>query len=471
MVATTEVMPEIHNITFDELRVGQQARVSRTLMSDDIKAFALVSGDLNPVHVDPAYAAGTRFHGVIAHGMWAGAFISSVIGNQFPGPGSLYLKQTLEFKQPVRLGDTVTVTLEVLEKNERTRDVRLGCSVVNQSGALVVAGEALVRAPDTRISRPRADLPTLMLFDPEARLRDWIGRLSAHPPLRCGVVHPCDESSLLGTIASKDAGLIEPVIVAPRKRVLDLAAQLGLSLGGIELIDTPHSHASAARAAALAAERSVQMLMKGSLHTDELMEAVLAEPALRTGRRMSHVFRFEVPAYERPLLVTDAAINIAPTLAEKADILRNVIDLAHALGIERPRVALLSAVETVTPKIQSTIDAAALCKMADRGQIPGAVLDGPLAFDNAISAEAARIKGINSPVAGQADILFVPDIEAGNMLAKQLEYLAGAAGCGVVLGAQVPIVLTSRADPPIARIASAALAGVMLRATAAINQP
>jgi phosphate acetyltransferase len=261
------------------------------------------------------------------------------------------------------------------------------------------------------------------------------------------------------------------VIVAPRKRVLDLATRLGLSLEGIELIDTPHSHASAARAAALAAERSVQMLMKGSLHTDELMEAVLAEPALRTGRRMSHVFRFEVPAYKRPLLVTDAAINIAPTLTEKADILRNVIDLAHALGIERPRVALLSAVETVTPKIHSTIDAAALCKMADRGQIPGAILDGPLAFDNAISAEAARIKGIDSPVAGQADILFVPDIEAGNMLAKQLEYLAGAASCGVVLGAQVPIVLTSRADPPIARIASAALAGVMQRATAAINQP
>ena len=471
MAARDEPHSEIHNITFDELRVGQQASVSRTLTPDDIKAFALVSGDVNPVHVDPAYAAGTRFHGVIAHGMWAGALISSVIGNQFPGPGSLYLKQTLEFRLPVRLGDTLTVTLEVLEKTERTRDVRLHCRVVNQGGAVVVAGEALVRAPNTRISRRRANLPTLMLFDPETRLREWISGLSVHPPLRCGVVHPCDEASLVGAIASKDAGLIEPVIIAPRKRVLDLAERLKLSLEGIELVDTPHSHASAARAAALAAERSVKMLMKGSLHTDELMEAVLAEPALRTGRRMSHVFRFEVPAYERPLLVTDAAINIAPTLAEKADILRNVIDLAHALGIERPRVALLSAVETVTPRIQSTIDAAALCKMADRGQIPGAILDGPLAFDNAISAEAARIKGIDSPVAGQADILFVPDIEAGNMLAKQLEYLAGAASCGVALGAQVPIVLTSRADPPVARIASAALAGVMQRATAAINQP
>jgi phosphate acetyltransferase len=203
--------------------------------------------------------------------------------------------------------------------------------------------------------------------------------------------------------------------------------------------------------------------MKGSLHTDELMEAVLHEPRLRTGRRMSHVFRFEVPAYPKPLLVTDAAINIAPDLMTKVDILHNAIALAHTLGVACPKVALLSAVETVTPKIASTLDAAALCKMADRGQIKGALLDGPLAFDNAISAEAARIKGITSAVAGDADILFVPDLEAGNMLAKQLEYLAGASGCGVVLGAQVPIALTSRADTAEARMASAALAMLVAR--------
>ena len=200
------------------------------------------------------------------------------------------------------------------------------------------------------------------------------------------------------------------------------------------------------------------MLMKGSLHTDELMKAVLAEPALRTGRRLSHVFRFEVPTYPKPLLVTDAAINIRPTLEEKADILRNVIDLAHLLGVSLPKVALLSAVETVTPSIASTLDAAALCKMADRGQIKGALLDGPLAFDNAISSEAAQIKNLVSNVAGDADVLMVPDLESGNMLAKQLEYLAGAASCGVVLGARVPIALTSRADAPVQRRASAALA-------------
>jgi len=266
-----------------------------------------------------------------------------------------------------------------------------------------------------------------MLFDPEARLKAWIDSLSGHPPIRCGVVHPCDESALHGALDAFRAGLIEPVIIAPKARVSALSEKFELSLEGIELIDTPHSHAPAAQAAAMAARRELAMLMKGSLHTDELMEAVLAEAALRTGRRMLHVFRFEVPTYERPLLITDAAINIAPTLAEKADILQNVIDLAHALGIHRPNVALLSAVETVTPKIPSTLDAAALCKMADRGQIEGALLDGPLAFDNAISA-------------------------------------AAAASCGIVLGAQVPIVLTSRADSALSRVASAALAGVMQRA-------
>jgi phosphate acetyltransferase len=455
---------DIHNLTFDELRLGQQARASRTLTLDDIKAFALLSGDLNPPQDDSEYTESTRFQGVIAHGMWAGALIAGLLGTEFPGPGTVYLEQTLKFRRPVRVGDTLTVTLEVLQKIDATRDVRLQCTVINQSAEIVVSGEALVRAPAHKVSRPRAHLPTLMLFEPEAQLRDWMASLAGHPPVRCGVVHPCDESSLRGALDSRDAGLIEPVIIAPRARVQTLAESFGLSLANVEIIDTPHSHASAARAASMAGARQVAMLMKGSLHTDELMEAVLAEPALRTARRMSHVFRFEIPTYDRPLLVTDAAINISPDLTTKADIVRNAIDLAHALGIAMPRVALLSAVETVTPRIASTLDAAALCKMADRGQIQGAVLDGPLAFDNAISSAAARIKGIDSPVAGQADILLVPDLEAGNMLAKQLEYLAGAASCGVVLGAQVPIVLTSRADPPISRVASAALAGVMRRA-------
>ena len=365
----------------------------------------------------------------------------------------------------------LSLTLEGAVALEGELRIRVACAPTGGTADLRVLARA--DGEDAGAVRPvtgsRADVRTeaherCSEADADAEMLRWVRSLSHHTPLACAVVHPCDEGSLRGAMDAREAGLIVPVIVAPRARIESVARAAGLSIAGLEIIDTAHSHASAAEAVALAAAGRVAMLMKGSLHTDELMEAVLAEPRLRTGRRMSHVFRFEVPAYDRPLLLTDAAINIAPTLLEKADILRNAIDLAHALGLARPRVALLSAVETVTPRIPSTIDAAALCKMADRGQIGGAILDGPLAFDNAISSEAAQVKGIESPVAGQAEILFVPDIEAGNVLAKQLEYLAGAASCGVVLGARVPIALTSRADPAISRVASAALAAVAARA-------
>jgi phosphate acetyltransferase len=450
----------IENKTCNELSVGQTAQMKRTITLADIQAFALVSGDMNPAHVDAEYARGTRFHGVIAHGMFAGALISSLLGTEFPGPGTIYLSQSLKFEHPVHVGDTLTITLTVRDIEPLHRHVTLDCAVVNQRGEEVVSGQAGVLAPAVKVVRPRASLPTLHLFDPAARLEAWMLTLRQAPALTCAVVHPCDEASLRGALDAAAHQLIVPLLVGPSARLQALAASLGLSLDGLTLVDTPHSHASAAQAVAMAARGEVAMLMKGSLHTDELMSAVIAEPALRTGRRMSHVFRFEVPAYPKPLLVTDAAININPTLMEKADIVRNAIDLAVALGVPLPKVALLSALETVTPRIASTLDAAALCKMADRGQITGGLLDGPLAFDNAISLEAARIKGITSLVAGQADILVVPDLESGNMLAKQLEYLAGASSCGVVLGAKVPIALTSRADPPSARRASAALAVV-----------
>lgn len=299
-----------------------------------------------------------------------------------------------------------------------------------------------------------------------ARLLSWVDglQLPADDPVSCAIVHPCDAESLGGALNAAARALIRPVIVAPRAKLQAVAAAAGLDLGGVRIEDVAHSHAAAARAAELAAAGQVEMLMKGSLHTDELMHAVLSCPPLRTKRRASHVFRFDVPAYFKPLLVTDAAINIAPTLLEKADIVQNAIDLAHVLGVALPKVAVLSAVETVTPKLVSTLDAAALCKMLDRGQITGAIVEGPLAFDNAISAEAARIKGIRSAVPGDVDILLVPDLEAGNILAKQLEYLAGAASCGVVVGLRVPIALTSRADGPAARMASAALAVLCARA-------
>ncbi|MBU3889834.1 bifunctional enoyl-CoA hydratase/phosphate acetyltransferase [Methylosinus sporium] len=284
-------------------------------------------------------------------------------------------------------------------------------------------------------------------------------RCRAMRPIRIGVVHPCDAVSIEGALAARDRGLITPVLVGPRAKLAAAAAAANLSLEGVEIVDAPHSHAAADNGVELVRRGELEALMKGSLHTDELMGAVVREgTGLRTERRVSHVFVLDVPNYCKPLLVTDAAINIAPTLAEKRDIAQNAIDLAHALGIEHPKLAVLSAVETVDAKIPSTIEAAALCKMADRGQITGADVDGPLAFDNAISPEAAKAKGIVSNVAGYADILLVPDLEAGNILAKQLVYLADAEDAGIVLGARVPIVLTSRADGVRARIVSCALA-------------
>ncbi len=286
-----------------------------------------------------------------------------------------------------------------------------------------------------------------------------IARCKGLTPAVTAVVHPCDAASLAGAVEAAAQGLIVPVLVGPETKIRAAAAAAGRDISSFRVVATPHSHAAAAEAVALARRGEVEALMKGSLHTDELMhEVTQADSGLRTGRRISHVYVFDVAAYPKPLLVTDAAINIQPSLADKRDICQNAIDLAHILGIETPKVAILSAVETVTDKLPSTLDAAALCKMAERGQISGGLLDGPLAFDNAICLEAARTKGLNSAVAGQADILLVPDLESGNILAKQLTFFEGAEGAGIVLGARLPIMLTSRADPLPTRIASAAIA-------------
>lgn len=307
-------------------------------------------------------------------------------------------------------------------------------------------------------SSPPLGLHPVRGFDPVQRLAALMAKGQGLPPVPCAVVHPCDEQALQGAVDAAARRLIEPVLVGPQARIQTLADAAGLDISAFRLVASAHSHDSAELSARMAAAGEVEALMKGSLHTDELMSAVLAEPGLRTKRRLSHVFRFDVPMYGKPLLITDAALNIHPGLLEKVDIVQNAIDLACMLGCPEPRVAILSAVETVNPSIPSTLDAAALCKMAERGQITGGLLDGPLAFDNAISPEAAHIKGIDSAVAGQADILVVPDLESGNMLSKQLQYLAGASSCGVVLGARVPIALTSRADGAEARMASALLA-------------
>jgi phosphate acetyltransferase len=294
---------------------------------------------------------------------------------------------------------------------------------------------------------------------PESKYERLIARAKTVPPALTVVVHPCDESSLRGPVEAAELGIIIPILVGPAAKIKKVAAERRIEIGGFEIVDTPHSDAAAERAVELIHEGKGELLMKGSLHTDELMRAVTnSKTGLRTARRISHIFIMDVPTYPETLFVTDAAINIFPDLDAKRDIIQNAVDLFTQVGLGVPRVAILSAVETVTSKIPSTIDAAALCKMADRGQITGAILDGPLAFDNAISPEAAKIKGIQSPVAGKAQILVVPDLEAGNMLAKNLIFLSKADSAGLVLGARVPIVLTSRADSVRSRMASCAAA-------------
>jgi phosphate acetyltransferase len=296
-----------------------------------------------------------------------------------------------------------------------------------------------------------------------------LARCQALTPVPTAVAHPCEETALEGALDAGAKGLITPILVGPEAKIREVAAKGGHDLAGVRIVDAQHSHDSAAKAVALVRQGEAELLMKGSLHTDELLGAVVArDTGLRTGRRISHVFIMDVPTYHKVLVVTDAAINIAPTLEDKADICQNAIDLAISLGVERPKVAILAAVETVTSKMQPTLDAAALCKMAERGQIKGGVLDGPLAFDNAISSEAARVKGIKSEVAGDPDILLAPDLEAGNILAKQLSFLANADSAGLVLGARVPIILTSRADSVRARIASC---GVAMLAAHARTRP
>ncbi len=447
------------NRPFAQIAVGDVAAMERTLSLDDIQLLALLYGDLRPQQLGPA-AGSSDFHGVIGHGMWAAALISSLLGTRLPGPGTIYLAQTLHFRIPLQIGDTLQMRVQVRARDEVSRCITLACIGTNQHGAVVIEGEADVIAPDKPIERPRASLPTLRLLDGgEQSLCERAQQLGR---IRVAVVHPCDATSLAAALDAHTAGLIEPLLVAPRTKLEDVAREAGLDLSGLAIEDVEHSHAAAARAAALAASGQVEALMKGSLHTDELMAAVVrAEAGLRTARRISHCYLMHTPAYPRPFIITDAAINIAPTLEDKADIVRNAVALAHLVGVAMPRVAILAAVETVNPHMPATLDAAVLCKMAERGQITGAVLDGPLAFDNAISAAAARIKGIVSPVAGRADILVVPDLESGNMLAKQLEYLGGAASAGIVMGARVPIVLTSRADSRESRVASCALASLV----------
>jgi len=451
----------VENRVFDEIKVGDTASVHRTLLLDDIKLFSVISGDVNPAHLDPVYASTDMFHHIVGQGVLTAGLISAVLGTKLPGPGTIYLSQDLQFRAPVSPGDTITATVTVTSKIEAKHRVILDCRCVNQDGVEVISGSATVLAPLEKISRPAMPLPDVRLME-HAWSRAIVARALEAGPLSTAVVHPCDEPSLRGAVEAAASKLIVPILVGPEARIRAVAATTGIDIGDFRIVPTAHSHESASRAVALVRAGEARMLMKGALHTDELLHEVMcADIGLRTGRRLSHVFVLDIPGYTRPLLVTDAAINIAPTLADKVCIVQNAIDLAHVLGIGAPKVAILAAVEVVNPAMPSTLDAAALCKMADRGQITGGTVDGPLAFDNAVSPAAAQEKGIVSPVAGHADILVVPDIEAGNILVKQMTFMGGADAAGIVLGAKVPIVLTSRADNTRTRLASCAVGAIL----------
>lgn len=393
-----------------------------------------------------------------------GALVAELAAQELPGPGTAILATDLRFFGAPAPDEQVTTALTVASADGKTGEVVLEAAVSGATGRELAAGRLVVRPPRERVVIPHTERPTIVL-QRHPHLARLLARAAEEEPLRAAVAWPCDRDSLLGPLQAARRGFLAPVLVGPRSAIAAAADAAGVGLDGVELVEADDPRAAADAAAALCRDGRADALMKGSLHTDELMAAVVSRAnGLRGGRRISHVFALDVPAYPKPLFVTDAAINIAPDLMAKADILENAAELVRALGVPMPKVAVLAAVETVNPAMPATMDAAMLSKMAERGQIAGALVDGPLAFDNAVSRAAAKTKRIESPVAGDADVLLAPNLEAGNMVAKQLAYLAGAESAGLVLGARVPVILTSRADSVTARLASAALAQLAVAA-------
>ena len=449
----------LDNRTFDELQPGDSAELRRLITPDDLYVFATVSGNFNPMHLPKVDGDGDGKVDAVVPGMMVASVISALLGTILPGPGTLYRSQSLSFRERARAGDELLGRVKVLAK-EDDGSVRLATEVSRcDNGAILVSGEAVVEAPRRKYHIDDLEVPGLIV----QRHRHFEALLERARPLASlvtAVVCPEEENSLDGAILAAREGIITPILLGSAKLIAAAATALGEDISAYELIDTG-SEAAAPKACALVNEGRASAVMKGHLHTDDLLRPMLDKVAgLRIGRRFTHVFVMDVPGMPQPLLVTDAAINIAPDLATKIDIVQNAIDLALSLGIDPPRVGVLSAVETINPAIPSSVDAALLSKMADRGQIKGGLVDGPLAMDNAVSLTAARTKGIRGDVAGQANVLVVPGIDAGNMLAKQLSFVSHAEGAGIVLGAKVPVILNSRSDSAMSRLASCAVAAL-----------
>jgi phosphate butyryltransferase len=442
--------------SYDELEIGQSASLERTCTDNDLVVFAHASGNLNPRHL-PGLAEKVTGEKPVAPAMWGGSLFSALLGNVLPGPGTAYLHQSLNFHNRVNPGDVLTVTVTVREKRPDRR-VDLECRLVRDDGMLIADGMAEVKAPATRVVADDVSLPGLAL-QKRGKFERLLAACDGVPAMPTAVVAPTDSNSLGGAWEAAKRQLIEPILIGPEDRIRAVAGEIGWDLAGVRIIATPDDHAAPARAVALVHEGVAAAVMKGNIHSDEVLKHVTkGDGGLRAGRRISHVFVLDVPGREGLLSISDAAINIAPDLVTKADIVQNAIDLAQAIGLPQPKVGILSAVETVNPAIPSTLDAAILSKMADRGQIKGGIVDGPLAMDNAVDIEAARTKNIAGMVAGHADVLIAPNLESGNMLAKQLVFLSNADTGGLVVGAKAPVMLTSRADDEHARLMSAALA-------------
>ena len=451
----------IESKTYNEISVGDTARTEHVLTQNDAMAFASISGFDSVLESRELIE---RAGGIPPTGpnMWCASLVSGLFSMNIPGPGCTLTNISLSFHNRLHLGDRILVKVQVTAKEDATKTITFNCEASSGAGKPIFSGTARLIAPPIKLRWSTLPVPQLIVNDPYRRYHGLIARANVKPAVKTAIIWPCNEVSLGGAFQASKDRLIVPVLVGSEARIRSLAETMQLDLGSTQIVDASDSRSAAVRAVEMARKGEVQMLMKGALHTDELMSAVVSrDGGMRTGRRISHVFALDVPAYHKTLFVTDAAINIQPDLETKVDILQNAIDMMVRLEVVNPKVAILSAVESVNPAIPSTHDAAALCKMVERGQITGAIVDGPLAFDNAISSDAARIKKIDSPVAGDVDLLMVPNLEAGNILFKELQYLAGALAAGVVIGARVPVVLTSRADGELARMASCAL-GVLL---------
>ena len=445
------------NKLYDELKVGDTTCIKRVCTANDLYIFAHASGNLNPVHL-PADSDEDHSE-AIAPSMWVGALVSSVLGNILPGAGTLYKSQTFKFLDRVHVGDELTVTVTVRDKAADERVV-LDTIITGRGGDRIAEGVAEVLAPTRKVRFDDDRLPQV-LVERHRHFDRLLKACEGLEPIPTAVAVPEDKVSLGGALLAARRGIIRPILVGSAKTITAVAKEIAADLTQAEVVDVANHDAAAAATVELARSGKAAAIMKGHMHTSDLLHHVVKrDGGLRANRRLSHVFVMDVPGLDHVLIVSDAAINIAPDLEAKMDITQSAIDVALALGVERPKVGILSAVETVNPQIPSTIDAAVLAKMAERGQIKGGVVDGPLAMDNAMDIEAAKTKGITSLLAGYADILIVPNLEAGNMLAKELAFVAHAEAAGLAVGATVPIILTSRADGEKARLASCAIAAL-----------